>query len=84
VVTSRVMLGTSPPPKGEYVQYLNDEVEWRNRNLDAVKHALDPLLKQNRVIRGTAVISLGFFFVSILKAVSFLLCLALLSLPGVF
>ena len=84
VVTSRVMLGTSPPPKAEYVQYLNDEVEWRNRNLDAVKHALDPLLKQNRVIRGTAVISLGFFFVSILKVISFLLCLALLSLPGVF
>jgi len=84
VVTSRVMLGTSPPPKGEYVQYLNDEVEWRNRNLGAVKHALDPLLKQNRVIRGTAVISLGFFFVSILKAISFLLCFALLSLPGVF
>lgn len=84
VVTSRVMLGTSPPPKGEYVQYLNDEVEWRNRNLEAVKHALDPLLKQNRVIRGTAVISLGFFFVSILKVISFLLCFALLSLPGVF
>lgn len=82
VVTARVMFGSSPPPGPEYLQYLVDEVEWRNRNLEAVKHALDPLLKQSRVIRGTAVISLGFFFVSIFKTISFLITFVLLSLSG--
>jgi len=81
-VTTRVAFGASLPARREYAEYLGDEVAWRNSNLDAVKHALDPLLKQSRVIRGTAVISLGFMFVAIGKALTFLLCLGLLSLPA--
>lgn len=81
VVLRRVVFDRSPAPTKEYPQYLSEEVAWRNSNLEAVKHALDPLLKQCRVIRGTAVIALGFFLFSLLKASVFVVCLILLWLP---
>lgn len=72
VVAKRAFFGTNRPEETHYVTYLKDEVLWRNRNLEAMKHALDPLVKQNRVIRGTAVISFAFFVFSLLKVLSFL------------
>jgi hypothetical protein len=81
VVLQRVLTGSSPPEKAEYVAYILDEVSWRNHNLEAMKHALDPLVKQSRIIRGTVVIACGFLIVSLLKAVSFLLSMAVLAVP---
>jgi hypothetical protein len=82
-LTMRQLIGSDTHDSGtDYIGYIQDEVEWRNLNLEAMKHALDPLLKQGRVIRGTVIISLGFLIVSMFKTTSFLVCLLLLFLPG--
>ena len=81
-VVERLAGQASEPDDTDYTNYIQDEIAWRNQNLTAMQHALDPLLKQGRVIRGTAVIALGFLVISVLKAVSFLVCLVLLIVPG--
>jgi hypothetical protein len=85
VVISRVTGGylfhTRVTQHGGYEKYIEEEAKWRNANLEAVKHTLDPLLKQDRVIRGSAVIALGFLMVTTLKTLSFLLSLLLLLVP---
>lgn len=61
-----------------YANYLRQEVRWRNCNLEALSHALDPHIKQFRVIRGTIVCSLAICIVSLLKSLHFTLIWVLL------
>jgi hypothetical protein len=79
-VTGGLMFQKSVPRHDGYEKYIEEEAKWRNSNLEAVKHTLDPLLKQDRVIRGSAVIALGFLMVTTLKTLSFLLSLLLLHI----
>lgn len=80
-VTGGLLFHKSVPQHDSYEVYIEEEAKWRNSNLEAVKHTLDPLLKQDRVIRGSAVIALGFLVVTTLKTLSFLLSLLVLLVP---
>ncbi|MDP9122729.1 MAG: hypothetical protein M3O15_15390 [Acidobacteriota bacterium] len=54
-----------------YRDHLREKVLWANCKLDAMQDALNPLLKQSRIIRGVAVCALTFSLIAILKAVYF-------------
>lgn len=54
-----------------YQNYLQDEVKWRNLKLDAMRHALDPLLKQLRIVRGTAVFALTMALLALVRVAYF-------------
>jgi hypothetical protein len=64
-----------------YVIYLREEVNWRNCNLPALSHALDPQLKQFRVVRGAIICSLALFLLALLKGIYFLLIWLFLKSP---
>lgn len=66
---------------GGYATYIRDEVQWRNCNIEALKHALDPLFKQSRIIRGTIICSLAFCVVALLKFFYFGLVWILFHMP---
>ena len=80
-VTAGLLFPKSVSQHYSYEAYIEEEAKWRNSNLEAVKHTLDPLLKQGRVIRGSAVIALGFLVVTTLKTLSFLLFWLVLRVP---
>lgn len=64
-----------------YVIYLREEVKWRNCGLPALSHALDPQLKQFRVVRGAIVCSLALFSLALAKGIYFLLIWVFLNSP---
>jgi hypothetical protein len=80
-VSAGVFFHKNVPSNHSYDAYIEEEAKWRNSNLEAVKHTLDPLLKQDRVIRGSAVIALGFLVVTTAKTLSFLIIWLLLLVP---
>ena len=69
----RIYLGDQERIQGDitYTLYLHDEALWRNCNLVAMKDALDPLIKQSRIIRGTVVCALAFCIIATLKFLYF-------------
>lgn len=50
-----------------YEQYLKHEVTWRNRKLDALKHALDAHVKSIRLLRGVIFFSLCIIIAAFIK-----------------
>ena len=64
---------TAPMP---YRNYLRDEVQWQNLNLEATK-TLETMTKHLRVIRGTAISALAIAIIALLKAVATFLKLLL-------
>lgn len=66
--------------KAQYLHYLSEEASWRNTNLEGMKHALDPLLKQIRILRGTVVCALLFAILAGVRVLYFLIALVVLPL----
>jgi hypothetical protein len=50
-----------------YRDYLNREVAWQNRNLEAAKHALDPLIRVIRGCRGAVFFALVLMLIAVIK-----------------
>lgn len=64
-----------------YISYLHHEVDWRNCNLPALSHALDPQIKQFRIVRGTILCSLAFCVLALAKSAYFFLVWLLTLFP---
>jgi len=56
------------------IENVGEEVDWRNREekTRVVEDTLDPLVKQLRIVRGTAICSFGLIVVSVIKAICWL------------
>jgi hypothetical protein len=70
---------TQAVPSGDrdcYLRYMHDEATWRNANREAASSILDPLLKQSRIARGTAIATLFMTFAAGLRTILFSCCLA--------
>jgi hypothetical protein len=63
-----------------YRTYINQEVSWQNKNLEAAKHALDPMHRDVRLFRGTVFLALCLVLIALLKLVFFSISMILDSL----
>lgn len=59
-----------------YLAYLGKEVSWQNRDLEAAKHALDPMHRDIRIYRGTVFFALSLVLIALLKLACALVFLA--------